>query len=348
MDGSSDLSAVNWRVAQGAHMQNVRIVMPTSGPTGGHTGIFVGQGSSLGVSDVRVERGWNGIWHQAHQQMAYKDIEFFQNTRGMRISGGNVVTITGSTFDAVYKAVTHDGGCPWIAMVDCKSINSEASFSTTQYSSILIDNLERDDDRTVVEWNNETFLNNTRHVDQFTYANTYSQRPVYGPNKDGSSKRPGALVQGGKYLSIVAPNYADKTTSDFINVKDPKQNADRLPGAILTQVNMAGNAAGDVAIWNSMITFGGTAGSDGINKNCYDNNDERKGALLGLHLSRSSSAYVENTWVWVADHNSEGGGALVQATKGTWLHALGSKFEEHKRKKQMCFQSKMESVVQKV
>lgn len=36
--------------------------------------------------------------------MAYKNIEFFQNTRGMRIGGGNVVTITDSTFDTVYEA----------------------------------------------------------------------------------------------------------------------------------------------------------------------------------------------------------------------------------------------------
>ncbi|OAQ66884.1 pectate lyase superfamily protein domain-containing protein [Pochonia chlamydosporia 170] len=52
-----------------------------------------------------------------------------------------------------------------------------------------------------------------------------------------------------------------------------------------------------------------------------------------VHLSKSSSAYIENTWVWIADHNTEGGGGcliaakggvLVQATKGTWLHSLGS------------------------
>lgn len=205
-------------------MQNVKVVMPTSGKTNGHTGILVGQGSSLGVSDVRVERGWNGIWHKDHQQMAYKNIEFFQNTHGMRISGGNVVTITGSTFDTLYQAVTHDAGSPWIAIVDCKSINSGVTFTTSEYPSLLIENLERDDDRTVVDWRNEHVLSNARHVDQFTYANIYGRSPVYGPTTNGSSHRPDALVQGGKYPSIVAPNYADKTTADFINVKDPNQN----------------------------------------------------------------------------------------------------------------------------
>ncbi|KAH0597857.1 hypothetical protein MHUMG1_04229 [Metarhizium humberi] len=41
---------------------------------------------------------------KAHQEMAYKNIKFFQNTRGMRIRGGNVVTITDSTPDTVYEA----------------------------------------------------------------------------------------------------------------------------------------------------------------------------------------------------------------------------------------------------
>lgn len=36
--------------------------------------------------------------------MAYKNIKFFQNTRGMCIRGGSVVTITGSTPDTVYEA----------------------------------------------------------------------------------------------------------------------------------------------------------------------------------------------------------------------------------------------------
>ena len=59
-----------------------------------------------------------------------------------------------------------------------------------------------------------------------------------------------------------------------------------------------------------------------------------KGAFIGLHLSASSSAYIENVWNWVADHITEGfsggssiaakGGTLVEATQGTWLHALGS------------------------
>ncbi|KAK2590242.1 hypothetical protein QQS21_012073 [Conoideocrella luteorostrata] len=432
VDGNSDFKAINWRVAQGSQMQNVKIVMPTSGSGNGHTGIWVGQGSSLGVSDVRIERGWNGIFHNGHQQMAYKNINFFQNTNGLRIDGGDTISLTGSTFDTVGNAVIHTGGSPWIAMIDCKSVNSGVTFSTTQYPSLLIENLEKDTQSHIVVWNNNDVVlrGGPSHIDQFTYANTYGRSPIYGPVSDGASNRPGSLVRGGKYPSIVAPNYSDKTTADFINIKDPKQNgghkvlgdhskdesgvlnqilayaaqqgkiayfpfgkyrvdstlfippgtqivgeawstimgsgeffshednpkpvvsvgksgdrgiahiqdmritvAEPLAGAILVQINMAGNSPGDVAIWNSLIIVGGTAGSKGINDQCGDASNQCKGAFLGLHFTKSSSAYVENTWVWVADHNSEGGGGcniagkggvLVQATKGTWLHALGS------------------------
>ncbi len=48
-----------------------------------------------------------------------------------------------------------------------------------------------------------------------------------------------------------------------------------------------------------------------------------------LHLTSSSSAYIENMWAWTADHDLDGGhgqtistgrGMLVEATAATWLH----------------------------
>ncbi|KAF9766008.1 hypothetical protein IL306_001629 [Fusarium sp. DS 682] len=86
--------------------------------------------------------------------------------------------------------------------------------------------------------------------------------------------------------------------------------AEVLPGAI-TEFNAAGTKPGDVAIWNSMITA----------------------AYLGMHFTKDSSVYAENVWNWVADRITgelDGGSsivakgrALVESTKGTWLHALG-------------------------
>ena len=110
--------------------------------------------------------------------------------------------------------------------------------------------------------------------------------------------------------------------------------SDVLPGAIVVQINMAGSSPGQVAIWNSLITVGGTRGADALTAACTSPSDECRATFLGLHLAKTSSAYVENVWNWVADHFTEGnsdgihiagkGGALVEATSGTWLHALGS------------------------
>lgn len=93
---------------------------------------------------------------------------------------------------------------------------------------------------------------------------------------------------------------------------------------------MAGNNPGDVAIHNSLITIGGTRDTEvncGSEANC-------RGAYLGVHLTQSSSAYIDNFWSWVADHASDGtsngirsaskGGVLVESTKATWLVGLGS------------------------
>lgn len=111
--------------------------------------------------------------------------------------------------------------------------------------------------------------------------------------------------------------------------------ADVLPGAIVLQFEAAGLQPGDVGLWNSLVTVGGTRGSlDGESDECADAADQCRAAFLGIHLAPSSSAYIENVWNWVADHGTEGeqggshiagkGGVLVQATRGTWLYALGS------------------------
>ncbi|KAM7214657.1 Pectin lyase fold/virulence factor [Rhypophila decipiens] len=113
--------------------------------------------------------------------------------------------------------------------------------------------------------------------------------------------------------------------------------SDVLPGAIILQVNMAppANSPGGVAIWNSLVTVGGTRGASALAASCNsDGSNQCKAAYLGIHLSNTSSTYIENVWNWVADHTAEDfsggsriagkGGVLVQSTKPTWLHALGS------------------------
>ncbi|GAB1199431.1 hypothetical protein APSETT444_008780 [Aspergillus pseudonomiae] len=109
--------------------------------------------------------------------------------------------------------------------------------------------------------------------------------------------------------------------------------AEILPGAKILEINMAGSAPGDVALWNTIATVGGTAETT-IANSCTDQDMSRcMAAFMVLHLTKTSSAYIENFWGWTADHNLDGGpitiistgrGILVEATHGTWLTGTGS------------------------
>ncbi|KAK5992777.1 Glucan endo-1,3-beta-glucosidase BGN13.1 [Cladobotryum mycophilum] len=408
--GGQQFTALWWGVAQAAQLQNIKIAMAYSQNNNGHTGIRLGRGSTLALADVRVERGQNGIWHDGHQQAAYHNIYFYQNTVGMLISGGSTISIFSPTFDTCGTGVSNTGGAPWIAIVDGKSINSGTTFTTNQYPSFLIENLSKDTTNTpVAVVRGQTAIGGVTHVDTYTWGNTINHSPTYDPVTT-SNQRPGALAPGGRYPAIPVPNYANTPASGFINVKDPNQNGGRqvlgdntkdesgvlndilklaassgkiayfpfgvyrvdstlyippdrallpvvsvgragevgvaqiqdmrftvsdvLPGAIIIQFNMAGNNPGDVALWNSLITVGGTRGASALTNSCGNAGNQCKAAFTGIHLTKTSSALIQNVWNWVADHTTEDfsggsniaakGGVLVESTKATWLYGLGS------------------------
>ncbi|KAM0300814.1 hypothetical protein ACHAPM_006109 [Fusarium culmorum] len=430
IDANQEFTALYWGVAQVCQLSNIHIKMPTAGKTSGHSGIRLGRGSTLGLADICVENGLNGIWHDGHQQAFYKSVSFIRNRVGMRIDGGNTITILNPTFDTVGTPVKHVSGSPFVGIIDAKSVNSGITFDSSGYPSLLIENLAKDTDSDIVKLPSGVALGKASHVDTFTYGNTVGRSPVYG-GETTSVKRPEAIAPGGRIPAVAAPTYADRSVGDFMNIKDPKQNggqdikgdgktnevealtaalkyavqnnkiayfpfgdyrvestllvpvgsrivgegwatisaagdffkkadapkpvvqigapgdvgtievqdmrftvADVLPGAIILEFNAAGSKPGDVALWNSMVTVGGTLGAQGLTDNCRDASNPCQGAYIGMHFTKDSSVYVENVWNWVADHITEGfnggssiaakGGALVESTKGTWLHALGS------------------------
>ncbi|KAL3428246.1 putative exo-beta-1,3-glucanase [Phlyctema vagabunda] len=109
--------------------------------------------------------------------------------------------------------------------------------------------------------------------------------------------------------------------------------AEPLPGAIIVQVNIAGGSPGDVGIWDTQVNIGGMADST-VHTSCTNQDTTScMAAFLAVHLTASSSAYLQNIWVWTADHNLDGGpiqiistgrGVLVESTKATWLVGTGS------------------------
>jgi glucan 1,3-beta-glucosidase len=108
--------------------------------------------------------------------------------------------------------------------------------------------------------------------------------------------------------------------------------ADVLPGAILVEVNMRGANQGDVSFHNSHYRIGGAADSK-TETSCQTTGDPCPAAFLLTHLRETSSTYIEDAWLWAADHDLDGDynqqigsgrGILIEATEGTWLVGIGS------------------------
>ncbi|GFF99898.1 hypothetical protein IFM53868_10509 [Aspergillus udagawae] len=109
-------------------------------------------------------------------------------------------------------------------------------------------------------------------------------------------------------------------------------------GAILMEWNIHESSKGSAAIWDSHVHVGSAISSNlqkdqcpkktgSINPNCI-------AASLLLHLTPKSSAYLENIWVWVADHDLDvitqdqinvysARGVLIKS-KLAWLYGTAS------------------------
>lgn len=138
--------------------------------------------------------------------------------------------------------------------------------------------------------------------------------------EDASNPRP--LIQVGKPGEVGLAEFTDMLFTV----------ADILPGTILVEVNMAGHDQGDVSFHNTHFRIGGAVDSR-TETACTTISDPCPAAFLLMHLRNTSSTYIENSWLWTADHDLDGTnnqqigtgrGLLCQATQGTWLVGTGS------------------------
>ncbi|KAI0146079.1 glycoside hydrolase family 55 protein [Hypoxylon sp. NC0597] len=115
-----------------------------------------------------------------------------------------------------------------------------------------------------------------------------------------------------------------------------------LPGAILMQWNLAGSENGAAGMWDVHFRIGGTAGTELQSDKCSKNENvtttatpECMGAFMMLHVTQTASAYIENCWFWVADHELDltdhnqinifnGRGVLIESQKPVWLWGTAS------------------------
>ncbi|GLB35079.1 putative glycoside hydrolase family 55 protein [Lyophyllum shimeji] len=85
------------------------------------------------------------------------------------------------------------------------------------------------------------------------------------------------------------------------------------PGAIVVEWNVREpyGQQGAAGMWDSHIRLGGASGTELELANCPPRAPDTEpcmAAFLALHLTHGSTAYLEGTWVWLADHDLDGDG----------------------------------------
>lgn len=112
------------------------------------------------------------------------------------------------------------------------------------------------------------------------------------------------------------------------------------PGAIMMEWNVAESSQGACGLWDVHFRIGGTAGTKLQQDTCLGKpsttqpaqfNPDCAGSFLMLHITHQATAYVENVWLWVADHELDmsmhsqvsiynGRGMLVESQGPVWLY----------------------------
>ncbi len=81
-------------------------------------------------------------------------------------------------------------------------------------------------------------------------------------------------------------------------------------GAVLMQWNVKASGPGAAALWDVHARVGGATGTELTPRECPaiktgTNPDSCKAASLLFHLTSKASAYLDNMWLWVADHMAD-------------------------------------------
>ena len=144
------------------------------------------------------------------------------------------------------------------------------------------------------------------------------------------ANKPRALFQIGKPGDVGVAEISDI----LISTVGP------CPGAILMQINAhdPSGQKGAIGLWDVHFRIGGATGTRLTDSQCRKESTisrpECFGVFLLMHITSSASAYLENVWAWVADHDLDGNdqisiyngrGILVENTNGpVWMYGTAS------------------------
>lgn len=120
-----------------------------------------------------------------------------------------------------------------------------------------------------------------------------------------------------------------------------------VPGAILMEWNVAGSTQGSAGMWDVHFRVGGSAGTDLQSDKCAKDpntihanpNPQCIGAFMMFHITDQGSAYVENSWFWVSDHELDlpdhsqidifnGRGVLIESKGPVWMYGTSSEHSQ--------------------
>ncbi|KAJ5627671.1 hypothetical protein N7490_009899 [Penicillium lividum] len=162
---------------------------------------------------------------------------------------------------------------------------------------------------------------------------------------------PMIMVQGSKFADeqnpVPAIQVGQKGESGSVEISDLViMTKGAAPGAILMEWNVAASSQGSAGMWDVHFRVGGAAGSELQGDTCpktphvtTDPKAECMAAFLLLHVTEEASAYLENTWMWTADHDLDlaahaqinvytGRGILIESKGPVWLWGTASEHHQ--------------------
>ncbi|KAG0159627.1 hypothetical protein PDIDSM_7149 [Penicillium digitatum] len=224
LDPDRQFTALQWGVAQGSGLTNVKIRMPKNSI--GHTGIALNAGSTIAITDVHIIGGFVGI-KNSNQQVNFKSIYFESCRTAFSAAGGWTVLLQQATFDRCGTGIDMTGnGLGSLVLLDSTSTNTgpvvrfhdSSHDSGNKNSQFLIQNLEHDTSNAIaVDAEGNVALAATSHVDTWVWGTVASE--TYETGESRNTKRPAPLLVGDKYFTKAQPTYQDYSTADIVNVK---------------------------------------------------------------------------------------------------------------------------------
>ncbi|OOQ88034.1 LysM domain protein [Penicillium brasilianum] len=153
---------------------------------------------------------------------------------------------------------------------------------------------------------------------------------------------PQIMATGSKFADETNPHVAVKVGVDgdvgVIEIQDMLITVSgETEGAVLMEWNVHESSPGSAAMWDTHFRVGGSIGSNLQASNCPQDStsDMCKAASLLLHITSKASAYLENIWAWVADHDMDlssqdqinvfsARGILIESQGPVWLYGTAS------------------------